>query len=143
MTELIEKAKPQINLTPELIKQTVIENDKKRFSLTDDGHYIRASQGHSIKVDLKLTPRKPPTMLYHGTATRFLDTIMKEGLKPKQRNHVHLSTDTATATAVGQRYGKPVILKIDAQSMHEQGHEFFLSDNNVWLTKHVPACFIS
>jgi len=143
VTELIEKTKPQIALTTELIKQTVIENDKKRFSLTDDGQYIRANQGHSIKIDLKLTATEPPARLYHGTATRFLESIMQEGLKPGQRHHVHLSTDVATATAVGQRYGKAVALKVDAASMHKQGHKFFLSDNNIWLTEHVPACFLS
>lgn len=143
VAELIEKAKPQITLTHELIRQVVIDNDKKRFSLSDDNQYIRANQGHSVKIDLKLTPKKPPTVLYHGTATRFLNSIKQEGLKAGQRHHVHLSSDIETATAVGKRYGKPVILEISAGAMHQQGFKFFLSENNVWLTEHVPVNFLS
>lgn len=143
VTELIEKAQSQIELTPELIKQIVITNDKKRFSLSDDEQFIRANQGHSIQIDLKLEPKEPPPVLYHGTATRFLDSIKQEGLKPGQRHHVHLSSDIQTATAVGKRYGKPVILEVAASAMHQQGVEFFLSENNVWLTDHVPSDFLT
>lgn len=141
--DLIEKAKPQITLTPTLIRQVVIDNDKKRFSLSDDNQYIRANQGHSVKVDLKLIPEKPPAVLYHGTATRFLDSIKREGLKPGKRHHVHLSSDIETATAVGKRYGKPAILEIPAGAMHQQGFKFFLSENKVWLTEYVPADCLS
>lgn len=81
--------------------------------------------------------------LYHGTATRFLESIMEEGLKASQRQHVHLSTNTDTARKVGQRYGKPIILNVDSGSMFEQGFTFYLSDNGIWLTEHVPTEFIS
>lgn len=87
--------------------------------------------------------RQPPEFLYHGTATRFLDAILAEGLRPGQRHHVHLSEDIATATTVGQRYGKPVVLKIEALRMHSQGFAFFQADNGVWLTERVPTTFIS
>ena len=142
VTELIEQANPQITLTPELIRQVVIDNDKKRFSLSDNKQYIRANQGHSVKVNLNLTSKKPPAMLYHGTATRFLDSIKQEGLKPGQRHHVHLSSDIETATAVGKRHGKPVILEVAAGTLHQQGFKFYLSDNGVWLVKFVPNKYI-
>ena len=141
VAELIEKAQPQFTITPDLIKQVVVTNDKKRFSLSDDEQLIRANQGHSIQVDLKLSPRIPPTILYHGTASRFLNSIMQEGLKSGKRQHVHLSSDVETATAVGKRHGKPVILEVAARAMHQQKFEFFRSDNGVWLTKHVPIRF--
>lgn len=141
MAELIDKAKPQIDLTAALIKQVVETSDKQRFKISDDGQKIRASQGHSVEVDLELIPSEPPAELFHGTATRFLDSIKQEGLKPGQRHYVHFSTDVATATSVGQRYGKPVILKIDAENMFEQGYSFYLSDNHVWLTNYVPPEF--
>jgi putative RNA 2'-phosphotransferase len=115
---------------------------KKRFIISDDGQSIRANQGHSINVDLQLKPVTPPEFLYHGTATRFLDSILTEGLKPQQRQHVHLSTDIETATAVGQRYGKPVILTIKALLMHEQGFVFYLSQNGVWLTEEVSQQYL-
>jgi len=143
VTELIEKAKPQITLTSELIKKTVNNNDKRRFSLSDDQKFIRANQGHSIDVNLQLLPKEPPTFLYHGTASRFLDTIMQEGLKPRDRQHVHLSTNIETAIQVGKRYGKPVLLKIDAIAMFKKGYLFYLSKNNIWLTKSIPSLFIS
>jgi len=93
-------------------------------------------------VDLELKPVTPPEFLYHGTATRVLESILQEGLKPQQRQYVHLSTDIETATAVGQRYGKPVILTIKALLMHEQGFVFYRSENGVWLTDSVPASFL-
>lgn len=144
LDELIDKANDSgevRNLDRALIQEVVDTNDKKRFIISDDGQQIRANQGHSIDVDLQLKPVTPPEFLYHGTATRFLDSILQEGLKPQQRQHVHLSTDIETATAVGQRYGKPVILKIKALSMHEQGYVFYRSENGVWLTRNVSPSF--
>ena len=143
--ELIDKANlsnngPTLNRT--LIETVVRTNDKKRFIISKDGQKIRAAQGHSVDVDLQLKPMEPPKFLYHGTATRFLDSILKEGLKSQQRQYVHLSKDVQTATQVGQRYGKPVILTINALLMHKHGFKFYLSENEVWLTKAVPADFL-
>ncbi|MDW6003538.1 RNA 2'-phosphotransferase [Vibrio mangrovi] len=107
-----------------LIQEVVKSSDKQRFIISEDGEHIRANQGHSIHVDLQLKPVTPPEFLYHGTATRFLDSILEQGLKPQQRQHVHLSANTETAIAVGQRYGKPAVLKIKARLMHEQGFDF-------------------
>jgi len=141
--ELIQKSRSQIELTPELIKQVVNTNDKKRFAFSSDQQFIRANQGHSIPVDLQLSPKEPPEILYHGTATRFLNSIQQEGLKPGQRRHVHLSSDLKTAYAVGKRYGKPVVLKLATGAMYQQGFDFFLSDNGVWLTTYIPTEFIN
>lgn len=101
-------------------------SDKKRFSVSDDGLRIRAAQGHSVTVELGLTPREPPPVLYHGTATRFVESILSEGLKPQTRQQVHLSLDEATAHRVGQRHGKPIIFTIDARRMRGQGFKFYL-----------------
>jgi putative RNA 2'-phosphotransferase len=103
---------------------------------------IRASQGHSIEIDLALEPSLPPNILYHGTATRFVESILKEGLKKQQRQHVHLSEKLETATAVGARHGKPVILIVDAKQMQEDGLLFYKSENNVWLTDNVEVKYI-
>lgn len=121
----------------------VASNDKKRFGLSADGQKIRAVQGHSTEtVDLQYVARVPPAVLYHGTATRFLASIGEQGLIAGTRHHVHLSQDPATAIAVGQRYGKPALLHIDAAAMQAQGLAFFQADNGVWLTRHVPVAFI-
>lgn len=121
----------------------VANNDKKRFSLSDDGQRIRAAQGHSIEVELGLSPQEPPAVLFHGTATRFLASILSEGLKPGTRRQVHLSADEATAHRVGQRHGEPVILRIEALRMHRRGFEFYRADNGVWLTDRIPPEFLA
>lgn len=118
-------------------------DDKKRFSLSADGQYIRAAQGHSIRVALGLSAQEPPSVLYHGTASRLLDSIQSEGLRPQTRQQVHLSADEASAYRVGQRHGESVVLKIEALSMHARGFKFFLADNGVWLTDQVPPGFLS
>jgi len=143
--ELIDKAqRHKRRLTLSLIEEVVKTNDKKRFSLSTDGLRIRAVQGHSTKtVQLNLTPQEPPEWLYHGTATRFLASILTQGLLPGSRHHVHLSLDKRTAEAVGKRYGKPVVLRIAALQMHQQGFVFGQAENGVWLTEKVPVAFIA
>jgi uncharacterized protein (TIGR02452 family) len=124
------------------LEEIVATNEKKRFAFSDDGRRIRASQGHSIEVSLGYTPQVPPPRLYHGTATRFLPSIQIDGLKKMDRHHVHLSAEKETAHKVGQRHGKPLVLIIRTEAMLAAGHTFFLSENGVWLTDHVPAEFI-
>ena len=123
--------------------RVVAESDKKRFSLSADIDRIRAAQGHSVSVELGLAAQEPPPVLYHGTATRFVEAILSEGLKPQARQQVHLSSDDATAQRVGQRHGKPHIFKVNAGGMHAKGFKFFRADNGVWLTDHVPPEFLA
>lgn len=123
--------------------EIVESNEKKRFTLSDDGTCIRAAQGHSFPVDLGLTAKSPPDILYHGTATTALDAIMRDGLKPQSRQQVHLSADTQTAISVGQRHGKPLVLAIAAGAMAASGMEFHQAENGVWLTDFVPTAYIT
>jgi putative RNA 2'-phosphotransferase len=113
---------------------------KKRYEVRDG--LIRASQGHSVQVDLGLEPVAPPLALYHGTVARFLDSIYADGLRPGKRTHVHLSATRETAVTVGSRRGRPVVLVVDAAEMSAAGHEFFQAANGVWLTAYVPAAFL-
>jgi putative RNA 2'-phosphotransferase len=124
------------------LDEIVTTNDKKRFAFSEDGRRIRANQGHSVEVDLGYRPQTPPEFLFHGTATRFLDSVRLGGSQKRERHHVHLSLDEESAFKVGGRHGKPVILRVQAAAMAASGHHFFLSDNGVWLTDHVPAEFI-
>lgn len=122
----------------------VVENcDKQRFFLDESSHRIRASQGHSVDVDLQLAAKTPPPRLFHGTVRKVLDSIFREGLTKQQRQHVHLSRDRTTATRVGARRGTPVILIVDAEGMAAAGHVFFESENGVWLTDHCPPSFLA
>jgi len=129
-------------LTRELILEAVATSDKQRFAIDPAGERIRANQGHSVSIDLNLAPQAPPRLLFHGTATRFRDAIEAGGLVAGSRQHVHLSVAEETASTVGSRHGKPLILVVRAGEMHADGHAFFVSDNGVWLTHAVPARYL-
>lgn len=130
------------SVTEAELREVVATNDKKRFALSDDGTRIRASQGHSVEVELGYQRTEPPEFLYHGTVDHFLGSIRKEGIQKGERHHVHLSMDQKTAETVGQRRGRPVLLTIRTGQMHRDGLEFFVSANGVWLTEYVPASYI-
>lgn len=141
--ELLQQlAKNSRKISLETLQLVVANNDKKRFIFSEDGQKIRANQGHSIEIDLGYKAVEPPTILFHGTATRFLDSIKEKGLVKGNRHHVHLSENLETATKVGSRHGKVVVIEVDAKKMHDAGLEFFVSDNGVWLTDHIPTAFL-
>jgi putative RNA 2'-phosphotransferase len=141
--ELITKAaQDKMIFSREELEEVVVTNDKQRFAFNEDKSRIRANQGHSIDVELQLESREPPETLYHGTVPKFLESIRLEGLKKMNRNHVHLSPDTATAEKVGSRRGEAVILVVRSKAMYNDGFAFFVSDNGVWLTDHVPVKYI-
>lgn len=142
--ELISKMNARgIHINFEIINEVVETNDKKRFAFNEDKTLIRASQGHSIEVELNLSETVPPDTLYHGTAIKYLDSILKTGLQKQNRQHVHLSATIETARAVGSRHGKPIILVINAKEMLVTGFKFYLSENKVWLTDTVPVEYIT
>jgi putative RNA 2'-phosphotransferase len=141
--ELLARATAHGNgFTLDELHEVVAGNDKKRFTLSEDGSRIRAAQGHSVKVELALPPASPPEILWHGTATRFLTSILHEGLTPQSRQHVHLSAEWATAVAVGRRHGKPVVLKVQAAQMAAAGFTFWQAANGVWLCDRVPPEYL-
>jgi putative RNA 2'-phosphotransferase len=135
-----EAGKP---FTPNLLTTLVATNAKQRFAFSDDGTKIRASQGHSVTVDLGLVPQQPPQILYHGTGAQNRDAILADGLKKGTRQHVHLSTHKDTATQVGSRYGRPLIINVFSRQMFTDGFTFYLSENGVWLTEQVPAKYLA
>jgi putative RNA 2'-phosphotransferase len=126
----------------ELLKEVVETSDKKRFALSEDGSFIRANQGHSVEVDLGLSPTTPPDKLYHGTASRFMGAIWSQGLQRQARHHVHLTAKLDVAISVGQRHGQPVILEVDSLRMHVDGQKFYQSANGVWLVDAVGVQYM-
>ena len=120
------------------LQRVVATDDKRRFALDGSGTRIRASQGHSLAVDLGYRPEPPPPVLFHGTAERNLPAIEAEGLRPGRRHAVHLSPDEVTARRVGARHGRPVVLQVDAAGMAAAGAVFTRSANGVWLVDAVP-----
>lgn len=144
--ELISKANQNgKKLNWEVLRKVLEEGSKQRFILSEDEEYIRAGYGHSIDVNLALKPQTPPTKLFHGTAEHNIDSIKEEGLKPGNRNFVHLSASSKEAHKVGERHGRPQILRVEAGRMNMEGYEFYQSESetDIWLTKHVPAEFIT
>jgi putative RNA 2'-phosphotransferase len=131
-----------VPLTRAELDHVVATNEKKRFAFSEDGLRIRASQGHSIDIDLQYSAQTPPDVLFHGTATRFLEGIRMDGLRKMERHDVHLSAETKVTTQVGSRHGKPALLKIRAGDMHRDGFVFRQSANGVWLTECVPPQYI-
>ncbi len=133
-----------LGFSRELLDKIVTTNSMQRYEYSPDGKMIRACQGHSINVDVELTEATPPDVLYHGTATRFLESIFAKGLIAGIRLYVHLTPDEAKAINVGSRHGTPFVIKIDCRKMVADGCKFYLSNNGVWLTKQVlPKYFIT
>jgi putative RNA 2'-phosphotransferase len=130
-------------LTRAELDEIVETNSKKRFAFSENGRQIRASQGHSVDVDLGLEPQVPPEMLFHGTASSNLTSIFAEGLVKRSRNHVHLSAEEDTARTVGSRHGRAVVLRVAAARMHADGVPFYLSANGVWLVESVAPSYIT
>ncbi|EJF52204.1 RNA:NAD 2'-phosphotransferase [Saprospira grandis DSM 2844] len=129
-------------LDRELLEEVVCKNNKKRFAFNAEKTKIRASQGHSVDIELGYRAQAPPEILYHGTAQHFLDNILKEGLLKMDRHQVHLSADISTAENVGRRHGKLVLLVVQAQKMQAAGYAFYQSANGVWLTDTVPPEYL-
>ena len=130
------------HLDGELLEEIVRTDEKQRYSFNEDHTLIRANQGHSIPVDVELEEKTPPAVLYHGTGGKYTASIDEQGLLPRGRLYVHLSSDPETAKKVGSRHGRPVIYTVDCAAMTADGYAFFLSANKVWLTKKVPAKYL-
>ena len=143
VTELLEACRKN-NFPVQLaeLKQVVAQNDKQRFSFDETGTLIRANQGHSVEVDLQLEPAVPPNILYHGTGSGAVESILSTGIQKMSRHHVHLSRDIQTAHKVGGRHGIPAIFSVDATAMHGDGYTFYCSENGVWLVDFIPPNYL-
>ncbi len=139
---LIECVGKTRHITMAMLEQIVSTDKKQRYAFNTDKTLIRANQGHSIPVDVELTPCVPPQTLWHGTATKYIDSIDQNGLLSQTRLYVHLSADYQTAVTVGRRHGEPIVYIVDSAKMHADGYIFYKSVNNVWLTKSVPAIYL-
>ena len=129
------------SITQEDIQQMIDISEKKRHE--NVGSRIRAFYGHSIPMKISKIQSKPPEILYHGTARRFMESIMKNGLSPQSRQYVHLSQDVETAQNVGKRHGdKPYILRIDSLRAWNDGISFYYGNEKVWLADTVPSIYI-
>lgn len=136
----VRRRYPEFNRA--VLDEIVARDSKQRYAYNQNKTCIRANQGHSIPVDVELKQALPPTILYHGTGEKYVESIQKVGLIPKSRLYVHLSTDIQTAIQVGKRHGQPVVYQIDTQQMIHDGFIFYISANHIWLTKAVPVQYL-
>ena len=130
------------SLDREILEEIVRSDEKQRYSFNEDHTLIRANQGHSIAVDVELEEKTPPDILWHGTGEKYVESIDAQGLIPKSRLYVNLSSDIETAKKVGSRHGRPVIYEIDCRQMAEDGYRFYESANHIWLTREVPVIYL-
>lgn len=125
----------------EHIGEVIARQEKRRYEIVDGD--IRAIYGHSVATAISYPAVVPPEALLHGTARRFVETIMSEGLRPMSRQYVHLTDDPALARLTGRRRDPdPAILRIDAARAHSAGIVFYQADNGVFLAKAVPPEYI-
>lgn len=132
----------EMSITLPMLQDIVAKDTKGRFEFSKNESSVRALYGHSIDVDLELEPTTPPMILYHGTAEKYLENIMKDGLKPRKRNYVHLSETIDMAMQVGARHGEPVVLAIDTGAMISVSYKFYKAQNGVWLTGDILPKFL-
>lgn len=128
-------------ITADDLAEMIRLSEKRRHEIVGDK--IRALYGHTTPQKIAKVVTEPPAVLYHGTAHRFLDAILSEGLKPMTRQYVHLSADVDTAADVGSRRDpEPVILTVDARLATEEGLPFYIGNDKVWLADRVPAKYL-
>ena len=140
--ELILGISKTHTLNMDVLEEIVRTDEKQRYSFNEDKTLIRANQGHSVQVDVELDEVKPPETLWHGTGEKYVESIDVQGLISKSRLYVHLSKDVDTAIKVGKRHGKPILYKVRALDMYNDGYKFYLSKNGVWLTKEVAVEYL-
>lgn len=135
--ELTEKS----DFTVDELTSIVANDEKGRYQIKDN--LIRAVQGHSIRIPMGYAEYTVTGPLYHGTATRFLNSIKDQGIRKMSRGYVHLSKDPDTAMTVGERHGRPVVISVDAAQMANDGYKFLVAENGVVLVDHVPAKYLT
>lgn len=130
------------HLTEEDLIEMIDSSDKKRYEISQGK--IRAYYGHSLSEKIEKVAAVPPDILYHGTNAQALPVILKEGLKPMNRQYVHLSVDQETAHEVGSRRRKSeiVLLRIQALDAHRQGIMFYKGHEAIWLADFISPDFI-
>ncbi len=139
-----ESGKYQI--TREQLEEIVATDSKGRFCFSEDGKKIKACQGHSVPwVEPDLTYPNPPKYLYHGTTAYAYEKIKASGFISKMKRHaVHMTADESKAWQSANRWhtSRPVVLKIAAQVMANDGYAIGVTENDVWCVSDVPCRYI-
>jgi len=130
-------------VTKEHIIALALLDPKGRFEIRNN--MIRARYGHTIPVKINYSEDNKVTILYHGTSSTKLKSILKSGIKPMKRIWVHLTTNMEDALSVAKRHrGEPVILTVNANCLRSKGIKVFKATDTIYLVKHVPVdCIVN
>lgn len=128
------------DLTEDELLEVINGQERPRFETKDD--LVRARYGHSFAIDLGLPPATPPEFLYYAGTPAQLRMIVTDGLKPGDRQYVHLSTTEETASGIASsRTETPIVFRIHASEAAVAGVRFY-DRMPVYLTTEVPPAFI-
>jgi putative RNA 2'-phosphotransferase len=136
-----------LGVTPSELDEIVDTDSKGRYSYNEDHTRIRANQGHSVDyVHIDFREYTEGHFAYHGTSSKFWDSISWSGLKPQSRQYVHLSKDIETAKNVGLRHVGVkdilIVYRINISAMRNDGYKIYESDNGVILVNEVPIKYM-
>ncbi len=121
----------------------LVQTDPKGRYQFEEGR-VRATYAHSIDLDLDLPTEDIPPVLYYPTTEEECSILLEIGLRPADRQWVHISDTLESATEAGQvRTADPVILKVDAEKAREEGVVIKKAGKYVYITKEVPPEFLS
>ena len=137
-----------LQVTINELEEIVNTDPKKRYRISEDKTIIRAVDG--FDKWMPFLPKTPadnvPDFLFHGTTYKTVKPILKQGIRPMGRAHVHLSADRSMALSVGARHKtptpQPVVLCINAKAMQASGVSIYPPEAAAWLADYVSPDYI-
>jgi len=139
--------KPLNEYTPEDVIIAVEKDNKNRmtYKIIDGILMIRANQGYSFsegfnpeKIYKKITNTNQlpiPGLAIHGTSKKYISAIIKNGLNPMKRTHIHFSTQEYGSSEMisGMRKSSEVLIYLDVEKVLDNNIPLYLSENQVLL----------
>ncbi len=138
--EAIRRARPQYSrwLRTAHIEAVVETDEKGRYQI--DGGMIRATYAHSVNVNLDDLPEAQVDTLYFPVSEEELDLVLESGLRPSDRNMIHLSATPDKAYSAGRVHiADPILLEVDVKASSDAGNFIFRAGKSVYITEAVEA----
>lgn len=141
LEDLVTRIRKRYPVDVAFITQLVSSSEKQRFQIV--GNSIRALYGHTLSVKIDFPKNETIETLYHGTTSHAASTILETGLKPMQRQWIHLSPTRKIAWDVAARRTRnPVLLAINVKRARRAGVNFYQATDTIYLSKRIPAKYI-
>ncbi|MHB8634510.1 MAG: RNA 2'-phosphotransferase [Thermoplasmatota archaeon] len=141
--EAIAKSRPNFGrwLRKQHIVALVETDDKGRYQI--DGGMIRATYAHSVNVNLDDLPEAQVDTLYFPVSEEELDLVLESGLRPSDRNMIHLSATPDKAYSAGRVHNPdPILLEVDVKRASDAGNFIFRAGKTVYVTEAVEPEFL-